>query len=1015
MKTRITLVIAVAALFVFSAAAQTVTGTLEDNKLASRTGTFYVNPPVAPPPDNGNNGKTESLGVAIARNGNVLIGWEDDNDGLIDFEAVWTLHDPAGLSITPDTLITTVDPAFAGQTITSKYLSYFRADKTAVSGRTSWGPKIKANLFGDGLGMGATSFDLGLEVAALAGFNGTGDFPSVQLLADDGKPAAILTGVPQDYAATDGDIRIADWDFLSNGNVVIVGESRQESDLADLYGGAAPGKHAIYRLVDQTGKEVKAVSLVSATPEANEMWHGVGVTTNGFAVRFSQGGRTTVRLFDNNGNPTSTNLDIGTLTTNEITAAGGRGEGVGFHGNGNNAYVLVNSGTDETGAVQAWVTVLNTDGTVRYSKALANDVKLAKVGSADGVLDAQGRVFGVFSATIQDDPIPSRVLGRVLDPTGKPLGGTFFVSEKDEETLIAGYESTNPRVTVQADAFAVVWVSKNDPDAPETDVVAGRFFGVLYEPGSIESVGLKRIVPDTPLIVPDAAAMGNWEPYSSVLGTSTFLIEGTTFAEGTSDMQRFVVGFQGVTGGAMKLGEAFYSDDGKPYGGPINASRQNGNPGRVAGDKRPGAVNLMTGGETSVHVYPDLFDSDHRWELGFDRLGDGRYGTVQTFKLDPATLTPTMLGKAQDSANGRLTSGQATGNQITRFGGELAGLDNGNFVSVVEDRAGIAEREYRGGYCVIATIFAPDGSIVKDSFEVALGDIWSNVAAYRGGFAVRAQNEAGDSRSIYFFDNAGTLKGQVDQKTSGRSFNPGRGDETRIAAHINSPYVFLAGSPPGAKLVSLAVWDSRDQSFVTVVDVSEPGFAATTDRACLAVDALNRVVVTWESQPTGYGQPQTAARVMAFDPAKKTITPLTRSFWPFINVAKTGGIRTYRMNASMTTRQILVAAKGEINLTNKPELGIGNCPGEVNFYTVISHPVPADDPTVPVGGLPLNPRLTVTKSTAGTLVIGWDTAATGFVLESKNSLSDPSWTEVGSANPATVTIGTGSKYYRLRK
>jgi len=181
------------------------------------------------------------------------------------------------------------------------------------------------------------------------------------------------------------------------------------------------------------------------------------------------------------------------------------------------------------------------------------------------------------------------------------------------------------------------------------------------------------------------------------------------------------------------------------------------------------------------------------------------------------------------------------------------------------------------------------------------------------------------------------------------------------------------------------------------------------------VDALNRVVVTWESQPTGYGQPQTAARVMAFDPTKKTITPLTQSFWPFINVAKTGGIRTYRMNASMTTRQILVAAKGEINLTNKPELGIGNCPGEVNFYTVISHPVPADDPTVPVGGLPLNPRLTVTKSTAGTLVIGWDTAATGFVLESKNSLSDPSWTEVGSANPATVTIGTGSKYYRLRK
>lgn len=183
----------------------------------------------------------------------------------------------------------------------------------------------------------------------------------------------------------------------------------------------------------------------------------------------------------------------------------------------------------------------------------------------------------------------------------------------------------------------------------------------------------------------------------------------------------------------MKLGEAFFADNGTPFKGEINASRQNGNPGRVAGDKRPGAVNFISGAEASPHLY-DEFNSGNRWTGGFDRLSDGRYGTVQTFKLDPATLAQTSLSKAQDSANGRLTSGAAPGNQISRFGGDVLGLSNGNFVSVVEDRSLVRRTD---GNCAVATIFAPDGSVVKESWKVADGDLWSNVAAFSGGFAVR--------------------------------------------------------------------------------------------------------------------------------------------------------------------------------------------------------------------------------------------------------------------------------------
>lgn len=541
-------------------------------------------------------------------------------------------------------------------------------------------------------------------------------------------------------------------------------------------------------------------------------------------------------------------------------------------------------------------------------------------------------------------------------------------------------------------------------------------------PGSIESVGLSRIVPDKPLIVPQNDRLGNWEPNASVLGTTTFLVEGNTFADGydapaPDGKQRFVVGVQPVDGKTGALVEGFYSDDAKPYKGPINASRQDGNPGRVAGDKRPGALNYIVGGEASPHTVLDKFGSDNRWNLGFNRLVDGRYGSVQTFQLDPATLVPTPLMKAVDSANGRLTSGAAVGNQITRFGGELAGLDNGNFVSVIEDRSRV---RFTDSDCVVATIFAPDGTVVKDTWVVAKGDIWSNLAAYKNGFAVRCKPQDGSAtRVIYLYDNAGNLQNTIPQSSSGASFDTGRGDGTRIAGHINSPYLFLAGKVTDAQVVKLAVWDTRDPQRVALAEVSEPAFVGNNDRVNLAVDALNRVVVAWDSNPDGYEAVQTAARVLAFDGAALTITPLTKSFFPFINASKTGGIRSTRMTVAMTTKQICVAAKGEINLDNKPEQGAYINPNtglplsEINFYTVFTHPFPQDDPTAPAGGP--QPTLAVSRTSATQLSISWAPATGGYTLESKAALTDATWTVVGTQNPTTVTIGAGNRYYRLRK
>lgn len=998
MKTRKTLPFLAAALVAAQTFGQALPGKPEDNGVSPIGETVYVNTS-----DTLNNGSTESLGVAIGRNGNVIVGWEDDGSDLSDLEAVWTLFDRDSKPITPETTITSVDPTFAGQTLTSRFLSYFRKDGSAVSGRTGWGPKIKSNLFGDGLGMGSTSFDLGLEVVEFAGYQDAGDWPAVQLVTDTGSPLGIVNGVPVEYGARPGNIRIGDWEFLSTGNVVVIGESRQGDDLVSLYKGDAAANHVTVRVVDKTGKEIKATQLASATATKSEMWHGSGVTKSGFAVRFSDNGVGRVRLFDNAGTPISTNIDLAAVSGNPIAGAGGRGDGIGFHGNGNDAYATVAIGKDADGKNHVWLTVLNANGTLRWSKTVADDMELLSPGRCDVGIDSLGRVAVVFDDTAGTGGNARIILGRIFDPAGKALGKTFYVSEKElpaAETL----ESKNPRVAFRNDSIAVVWESRNSGE-PDKRVVALRQFVIPVRPGSIESAGLKRIVSDTPVTVPAADSLGNWEPFASVVGTSTFLIEGNTFADGSSTEQRYVVAMQPAAGGAMKLGEAFFNDAGVPFKGAINASRQNGNPGRVAGDPRPGAVNFITGAEASPHVVAG-FNSDNRFSGGFDRLGDGRYGTVQTFKLDPATLSQTPLSKAQDSANGRRTSGTAPGNQISRFGGDVAALSDGNFVSVVEDRSNQLRPD---GNCATATIFAADGKVVKEAFKVADGDLWANVAAFKGGFAVRVAGK------FYFYNNAGELQGDpVAQATSGENFDAGRGDGTRLGGHINQPWVFLVGRVVGSTAVRVAIWDARTRTLAALADVSEGGFRADADRAVVAADGLGRFTVAWVSKPDGYEAQQVAARVFEMDEAAKAVKPLTPSFLPFVNASPVGGIRSVGMTVAMTTKQILVAAKGEINLQNQPDQG-ANSPKEVNFYTVISHPVPKDDPTPAAGGSNIAPpRISVALSN-GQLTITSDPQPlpAGFVFEVAPSLNGPWTPQPGANTPISLPLGAdGARFLR---
>lgn len=564
-----------------------------------------------------------------------------------------------------------------------------------------------------------------------------------------------------------------------------------------------------------------------------------------------------------------------------------------------------------------------------------------------------------------------------------------------------------------------------------------------FAPGSAEDAGLNRIVADTILFDTGENNLDNWEPFSSVIGNSVFVVEANTFADdGSFANQNFAVALQPVGGGDAVTTSAFYGDDGSPYTGQINGSRQNGNPGRVAGDRRPGATSYIVGGEASPHLF-DPFQSDGRWDLGFDRGEDGRYGAVQTFSIDSESLAVSPLSPALDAVNGRQTSGFSdNAGEIGRFGGDVTVLDNGNFVVVVDDRSGVhaAERSATG------VILAPDGSVIKESFAVASGQIWSNVTSFQGGFAVRV------GQTMYFYNNEGEQTGEVDivndlpvaisnPEPPAVTFDTGRGDSTRIASHINSPFVYLAGAMgildsegfPAedengieVRVVRVAAFDARQtgsDSFVGTVIVNELAsdlggteqqtFVPGLGRANLAVDALNRVTVAYEGTlrdefGDSLGLPQTFVRVLSFDEGSSEFTPLTSSFFAFINQNDID-IRTYRPTVAVTTKEILVAAKGEISSDNNPDQG-PDTPTQTTFFTVFSHPDPQDDPTPGVSVETPEPVELAIGFAGGQISITWEGTAT---LKSASVVTGPYETVEGAGSPYQVTPDQAGAFFIL--
>jgi hypothetical protein len=323
--------------------------------------------------------------------------------------------------------------------------------------------------------MGATSFGLAVEVPEFLSINiqengEEGDFPSVQMLDDTGAPIGIVSWSDAD-AEPLGDIRIGDWDYLSNGNILIVGEDRQGIETTRL--GAQTDRNVVFKIVTPSGQEVKGLTLADMTGARGEIWNGSAVVQDGFAIRFGN----QVRFFNNAGAPATDNVAVGDVTGNPSAGGNGRGENVGFHGNGVDAYVLAVPGTDVDGNPAVVVTVFNADGSVRYSKSATTGYPVNALDHVDAAISPDGRVLVVF-----DDARPTElgniktVLGRLLDKDGNPAGGVFAVSEA-ENSLGLVVESAAPRVAWRGENAAVVWESQNNgpADSPVVQVALRTF------------------------------------------------------------------------------------------------------------------------------------------------------------------------------------------------------------------------------------------------------------------------------------------------------------------------------------------------------------------------------------------------------------------------------------------------------------------------------------------------------------------------------------------------------------
>jgi hypothetical protein len=447
-------------------------------------------------------------------------------------------------------------------------------------------------------------------------------------------------------------------------------------------------------------------------------------------------------------------------------------------------------------------------------------------------------------------------------------------------------------------------------------------------PVDTEAAGVEVLVPDTWIFQTIDDNGKYWEPFTDIFGDGTILVGANTHPAEEAGMNAKVAFVDPLTGEVQEFW-AFYTDAGEPWTGPFNEKRQDGNPARVAADRTPGGTRYIVGMESTPYLY-DEFNSGDRWYTGYDY--DDRVGAVQIY--NKTADGPVPITNCFDPIYQAYENTGAQNGQQMRYGGDMRFLSNGNIITCIEDRT---KNIVTAGNGAVATIFNGEtGAVIKEPWNAA-GDegahsIWSNVAAFNGGFVVR-------SEAIFsVYDNDGNLRYFFEQGAFSTIADTGRGDDVRIDANINSEFVYFSGKDAGDVVLSrfnaVTTTSGDDLQGVNEIFVNETDFMFNSfKRAEVASDEFDNICVVFDDTSTS-GLEQTVARIFNSD-----MEPVTPSFFAFQKHdgldTDVFGYNSHEPNVTMNNQHIVIAANG---LTFDEEIS-DLTSAEQTFFTVLANPL----------------------------------------------------------------------------
>lgn len=415
----------------------------------------------------GNGGDVESIGIGIMTNGNIIVGWEDDANLIA---AGYLVYTPDGTLLTPEVR------------------SYANDDGSPTANNGGWGPKIHANMYGDGAVFSSTYYDwIGVDDGAnnIPSLNGLGDEdgPAVQIVNNDGTfSGVIIPGLGVDFMERDGGIRIGDAEMLSDGNIVVIGENRQSQDAAELFGLTITDRHVVAAVVAPDRTIVAGPVLVQEADVRGSIWHGVATFDGGFLVRYElQGVGIGLRGFDNDLTPLFDEVLMPDVAPD--LNAGGRGDGAGFKGNGMGDFVMA----AQSGRVP-YVGVFNADGTVKVAPQMADEPLDEAFGIGADRVDAAIDEAGNYVVVYRDQNYIATeglgtVVARFFNADGTPAMDPVILTNVTEETVLA--EDRRPRVAIRGGIVAVAWEDANVNERFDDRDVALRVFESPFEASEV--------------------------------------------------------------------------------------------------------------------------------------------------------------------------------------------------------------------------------------------------------------------------------------------------------------------------------------------------------------------------------------------------------------------------------------------------------------------------------------------------------------------------------------------------